>query len=245
MTVKKMFVFDYDGTFYRNHTELLENIKLIEKVRTLGHLFVIATGRSYDSFIKEVNKFNIKFDFLILSSGALIIDSNETVIKTYPMDLDLVIGSDRQLEQFQFRLHDKIFIDCFQNNKVISNLNQVIKMSYTFEKSEDSYKIQSLINEYTDHAFKTYVVRGKSVDYIEVIASKTNKSVAILDLLDFLSVDYDIVTAGDSENDAEMLIAFDGYLMAEHDVKLDVLKLRTIDSINSILCKELHIEDPS
>lgn len=241
--MKKVFVFDYDGTFYRNHTELLENIKLIEKVRTLGHLFVIATGRSYDSFIKEVNKHHIKFDFLILSSGALIIDSNETVIKTYPMDLNLVIGVDQQLEQFESNLQDKIFIDCFENNKLISKLNQVIKMSYTFEKSEESYKIQSLINEYTKQAFKTYVVRGKSVDYIEIISSKTNKSVAILDLLDFLSADFGVVTAGDSENDTEMLVAFDGYLMMNHDPKLDIHKLRSIDSIKSIIFNELDLED--
>jgi len=242
--VEKMFVFDYDGTFYRNQIELLENIKLIEKVRALGHLFVIATGRSYDSFIKEVNKYNIIFDFLILSSGALILDSNMKVIKSYPMDLNLVIGVDQKLEQFQLQLEDKIFIDCFMNNQIITNLNQVIKMSYTFKKSEDSYKIQSIINDYTNNDFNTYVVRGKSVDYIEIISSKTNKSLAILDLLEYLKTDYGIVTAGDSENDTEMLVAFDGYLMIDHDVRLDMYQLRTIDSIKSILCKELHIKDP-
>ena len=243
--MKKMFVFDYDGTFYRNQTELLENIKLMEKVRDLGHLFVIATGRSYDSFIKEVEKFNIQYDYLILSSGALILDTNETVIKCYPMDIALVKSVDQKLEPFHSKLEAQIFIDRFENSEIISKLNQVIKMSYTFKKSEDSYDIQDLISIHTKDAFKTYVVRGKTVDYIEIISSKTNKGIAILDLLEYLKTDYKIITAGDSQNDCEMLIEFDGYLMENHDIRLDTYKLRTIDSIKSIVCQELHIEDLS
>ncbi len=243
--MKKMFVFDYDGTFYRNQSELLENIEVIQKVRNLGHLFVVATGRSYDSFIKEIEKFNIQFDFLILSGGALILDSNINLIKCYPMDINLCKSVDQKLETFHSSLETKIFIDQYKNSPVISKLNQVIKMSYTFKKGDDNYQIQTLINDYTKDAFKTYVVPGKTVDYIEIISSKTNKGVAILDLLEYLKTDYEIIAAGDSENDLEMLIDFDGYLMEHHDTRLDRYKLRTIDSIKSIIYKELFIEDPS
>jgi len=245
MTVKKIFVFDYDGTFYKNQTEVIENIKLMEKVRELGHLFVIATGRSYDSFIKEIEKFNISFDFLILSSGALILDIDQNVIKCYPMDIDLVKSVDQLLKPFHSIIETHIFIDQFKNSQLISDLNQVIKMSYTFQKRKDSYEVQSLISQHTQDTFKTYVVRGKHVDYIEIISSKTNKSVAIHDLLIFLKVNYEIITAGDSENDCEMLIEFNGYLMNEHDAKLDIYELKTIDSVKSIVCKELLIQDPS
>lgn len=241
--MKKMFVFDYDGTFYRNQSELLENIGFIQKARDLGHLFVIATGRSYDSFIKEVDKFNIQFDYLILSGGAIILDSNMNLIKCYPMDINLCKSIDQELEAFHSSLETRIFIDQYKNSEVISKLNQVIKMSYTFKKSDNNYQIQSFINAYTNDAFKTYVVPGKTVDYIEIISSKTDKGAAILELLKHLKTDYSIVAAGDSENDLEMLIAFDGYLMKDHDIRLDAYKLRTIDSIKSIICKELHIED--
>lgn len=237
--MKKMFVFDYDGTYYRNNEELQNNIKLMNSARKKGHLLVIATGRSYVSFMKEVEKFNIDYDYLILSSGALIIDKNEHIIGSYAMDLNLVKGVNKLLEPYHASLQSQMYIDEFMNSEILSQLNQVIKMTYTFNKGDICYEIQQSVNTYTHDEFKTYVVAGTSYDYVEIISSKTNKAVAILDLLKHIQEDYTIVAAGDSENDVEMLIEFDGYLMNNHDPRLDTYRLRIVDSIESIVKKEI------
>ena len=237
--MKKMFVFDYDGTYYRDESELKDNIQMMEKVRKQGHLLVIATGRSYQSFIKEVKKYNIKYDYLILASGALLLDKDDHILSAYPMDISMVKSVDKLIEPYHARLKSQIYIDDFMNSETLSKLNQVLKMSYTFSKHPSNYDIQSAIQDYTNNEFKAYVVVGTTVDYLEIISSKTNKCEAILDLQSQLDDKYDVVTAGDSENDVEMLIEFDGYLMPNHDPNLDDFKLRTLPSIQAIIEKEL------
>lgn len=240
--MKKMFVFDYDGTYYKNQAELLSNIELMESVRALGHLFVVATGRSYVSFMKEVEKFDIKYDYLILSSGALILDKDHNIIKTYPMDLNMVKGVDKLLEPYNAKLVSQMFIDNFENSEILQTHNQVIKMTYTYERSDMSLDIQQAVNDYTNESFRTYVIRGLNVDYVEIISSNTNKGLAILELQKHLKNVYEVIAAGDSENDVEMLIEFDGFLMKNHDPRLDTFKLRQIESISAIIQSTLNIK---
>ena len=209
--MKKMFVFDYDGTFYTNEKELLDNIELVNQVRKLGHLFVIATGRSYVSFMKEVEKFGIKYDYLILSSGALIIDKNKHIIQSIPMDLMMVKGVHKLLEPFSDKLNSQMFIDNFENSETFQTLQQVIKMTYTYERHDIIFNLQQAVNDYTNNQFRTYVIRGHHVDYLEIISTQTNKGLAILELLNYIGEDYEVIAAGDSENDIEMLIEFDGF----------------------------------
>ena len=77
--MKKMIVSDYDGTFYRNEKELKENIELINAYRANGNLFVIATGRAYTSFMAELEKHPVPYDYLILSGG-MVLDKNHNVL---------------------------------------------------------------------------------------------------------------------------------------------------------------------
>src|SRR5690554_7216108 len=172
--MKKMFVFDYDGTYYRDESELRDNIQMMEKVRKQGHLLVIATGRSYQSFIKEVEKYNIKYDYSILATGALLLDKDDHILSTYPMDISMVKSVDKLIEPYHASLKSQIYIDDFMNSESLSKLNQVLKMSYTFSKHPTNYDIQSAIQDYTNNEFKAYVVVSNTVDYLEIISSKTN-----------------------------------------------------------------------
>lgn len=54
--------------------------------------------------MKEVEKFNIDYDYLILFSGVLIIDKNEYIIGLYMMDLNLVKGVNKLLELYYVSL---------------------------------------------------------------------------------------------------------------------------------------------
>lgn len=237
--MKNMFVFDYDGTYHRNKVELKENIQLMNDVRKDGHLLVIATGRSYESFIKEIEKYQIEYDYLILSSGALVISKNKDVIKSYPMDLGLVKEVDSILSPYKEKLYNYMFIDEFKNSIHIDQLKKVIKITYTFDKNDMSYEVRDLIDSYSKETFKTYVIAGTNYDYVESISSLTNKANAISDLLTYIKEDYRVITVGDSENDIEMIEAFDGYLMSNHDPKLDNKTYRIIDSIKSLVKIEI------
>ena len=69
---KKVLVVDYDRTLFINNDDVLNNINSINKFRENGNIFIIATGRTYNSLKKEIDKYNIEYDYLILNHGSLL-----------------------------------------------------------------------------------------------------------------------------------------------------------------------------
>lgn len=69
----KMYVLasDYDGTLKTRIHDLHINIKSLKKFRSLGNKFIIATGRSFESIKKEIDEFEILFDYLSCNDGAV------------------------------------------------------------------------------------------------------------------------------------------------------------------------------
>ena len=51
--MKKLLVSDYDQTFYINDEDIEKNKIAVNEFRSKGNIFVIATGRSYDDFMKK------------------------------------------------------------------------------------------------------------------------------------------------------------------------------------------------
>ena len=43
-------------------------------------MFVIATGRSYDDFMKKKKQYNIEYDYVIINHGATILDKEDNII---------------------------------------------------------------------------------------------------------------------------------------------------------------------
>ena len=60
---KKVLVVDYDRTLFINNSDMLNNINSINKFRENGNIFIIATGRTYNSLKKEIDKFGFMSSF--------------------------------------------------------------------------------------------------------------------------------------------------------------------------------------
>lgn len=76
----KMVVSDYDGTLFNGKQSLIDNIEAIDSFRKNCNLFVIATERSFPSIKKEINFYNIPYDYLICNNGSVIFDNNNNVL---------------------------------------------------------------------------------------------------------------------------------------------------------------------
>ena len=61
-----MLVSDYDNTFHIKDEDMEKNIKKANEFMK-NNVFVIATGRSYDSYNNAKEKFNIKTNYIILN----------------------------------------------------------------------------------------------------------------------------------------------------------------------------------
>ena len=78
--MKKILISDYDGTFYQNDLDIKKNIDKVTEFRTLGNLFVLATGRSYVDLKIMIDKYKIPYDYLILNHGCLVLSKKLDII---------------------------------------------------------------------------------------------------------------------------------------------------------------------
>ena len=82
----KFLVSDYDGTLKSDIYNLKINISAINEFRKKGNHFAIATGRNYESIKNEINKYNIKYDYLITNDGAITFDRFDNILNVEMID---------------------------------------------------------------------------------------------------------------------------------------------------------------
>ena len=90
---KKVLVVDYDRTLFINNSDMLNNINSINKFRENGNIFIIATGRTYNSLKKEIDKYNIEYDYLILNHGSLVIKKDKSTLFHYKIDKNIKLAT--------------------------------------------------------------------------------------------------------------------------------------------------------
>ena len=77
-----MFVLssDYDGTLKTRIPDLMMNVREIRKFRDLGNIFILNTGRNFESIKHEIDEFDIPFDYLCCNDGCVAFDHNFDVV---------------------------------------------------------------------------------------------------------------------------------------------------------------------
>lgn len=82
----KLLATDYDGTLNYIHTVLIEDKKAIDQWKKEGNLFVIDTGRSMESILGEVIKYDLPVDFFITNNGGMVFDKDKNVLFSSYLD---------------------------------------------------------------------------------------------------------------------------------------------------------------
>ena len=144
---KKVLVVDYDRTLYINHNDMLNNIKAIDKFRSKGNIFIIATGRTYNSLKNEIDKYGINYDYLILNHGALVIKKDNTPLFHYKLNRNDLLDINNYLN----KLNPKdIFYSYYLNDtKDINNLD-ISKVTVALKSNSNNFKdiIVDIIKKY-------------------------------------------------------------------------------------------------
>lgn len=204
----KMYVLasDYDGTLKTRIHDLRINIKSLKKFRSLGNKFIIVTGRSFESIKKEIDEFEIPFDYLSCNDGAVSFnDSLEVIdakyIKTINFETILYI----------LKKYPGFHIENFYTPKTTSK---------TFDQDTIEIVIQGkqkpnhLIRELNESNFGCFRWRN-----LILVKEKCNKS----DAIKFITSTFEnkkIYTIGDEDNDIEMIKDFNGFRMLESSPSL-------------------------
>lgn len=225
--MKKLYATDFDKTFYINENDLKINMKLVSKFRDKGNIFSIITGRGAESFDVVKKQFDLKYDYLALDHGAIILDKDDNLIKTYFIDKSIIdeLIIDLELEK------STINYFCNTNRVVDSNNKCLTKICVKYNES-DTERIYNKIK------FKYSCVNIYKISdvCIEIISKETNKlnSVKIISELENISRE-NVVVSGDGESDIDMIKYYNGYKMIDSVEDLRKINVKCVESVSSIL----------
>lgn len=223
-----VFITDMDGTLLNGEKAVTEdNLKAIEDYRKNGGTFGIATGRPIHTMRRYLDVLNIDLP-LILYNGCIIYDHKEDKIvhATYLPDCA------REILKDIFSKYPGIAPEIFTfEGQYYLNLNdaerwhhEILRISYTKKNSGDEVpeswcKLLFADSEEVIDELMTYVKRfdGMGVRFVrscpyflELLPEEVSKGAAMKKLCEVYNLDaYKTVTAGDYDNDIEMLEASD------------------------------------
>lgn len=232
--MKKILISDYDGTFYQNDLDIKKNIDKVTEFRTLGNLFVLATGRSYVDLKIMIDKYKIPYDYLILNHGALLLSKKLEILNVFTLDKELV-GSVLEYANNNKDIYDVVLIDVFKK-KVIdtSNAVKIMLKLYSYDNALD---VKKYIDErYTN--IKCYYEKEDNHYLVEIVSSKASKSLMIEKILVREKIVKDnVFTIGDGVNDIDMIRNFNGYRVINSCKELDSITNRVIDNVSDLIEK--------
>lgn len=205
--MKKILISDYDGTFYQNDLDIKKNIDKVNEFRTLGNLFVLATGRSYVDLKQKIDKYKIPYDYLILNHGALLLSKDLEIIKVFTLDKEL---SDSILDYANNNkdIYDVVLINTFK--KRVDDTSNVVKIMLKLYSYEKAFEVKNYIDEsYTN--IRSYIVRDEDYYLVEIVSSEASKSFMIEKILEKEKiVKKNVFTIGDGINDIDMIKNYNG-----------------------------------
>ncbi|MBC1724018.1 HAD family hydrolase [Listeria seeligeri] len=203
--IKKLFVTDLDGTLVTRNNEIeLADLHAIRSWQQQGNLWVVATGRKWDSVVELLQRYDLAADALILENGALILASSGEIIwqkNIQPETAKLVTDFDLSLVEEvclvtsfnQAAPQQLLNLDSFKETQVIS----AITLRYATVDLAEEYvnQVEALI---TDAVFR-------NMNYIDIAPNGCSKGAAVKFLMERLMLTKNEVSViGDSFNDISM-----------------------------------------
>ena len=196
----KLLVSDYDGTLNPYIGDIQSNLNEIKKFCDRGNMFMISTGRSFESIKKEINKHNIKYDYLSCNDGNLLLDKHNQLVYSTNISNDI----DKALSML------KIMFANISLKPVIYNDN-ILEYELVTDNIDDKFLLElNMICGLYNLCYKTFHIKDKQ--YIYICDKSISKSTAINKISELEKIKKcDIFTIGDDQNDFEMINDFNGY----------------------------------
>ena len=213
----KVLISDFDDTLYVDDINILKkNIDICNKFMK-ENIFIIATGRNYNSIYKIIKKYNIKYNFLILLDGALVLDKDNNILDKTNLDIDIINKCINILKENNINYYlDDGFIKT-------DNFKEVLKIVIPKELNEN----KNIIDLFKNIDIFIY----ESSKHYNIVGSNVNKIYSIKKLLETKLINNNIYTIGDNENDYLMLKEYNSAIMKNHHKKIDELNLETYDNL--------------
>lgn len=198
----KLLACDYDNTLNTFGIEMSMNIEYIKKFLNKGNIFVLNTGRGYESIKREINKYKIPYTYLACYDGSIIFDNKGEII--YCNDLPKEIGK-RIIQLKEENKMLEIEPIYYQNKLIFYTLSlKIVERPFLLELEKIC-----LMNNLAYEIYKVFT------RYYFYVHSKDNNKAKVVEILASREqiAKEDIYTIGDNSNDLEMIKQFNGYTL--------------------------------
>lgn len=222
----KLFVSDYDLTLFVNNSIEEKSIEAINEWQKSGNMFAIATGRNRFSIQREVNKYNLKPDYIICNNGSIILDYKHNVIfedeisreGAYEVIKYIYNNYEGSIEVSNSKLRISIEhptennllsyeVDKNINIKNLENIDSIIQINKKMKDTQNADMLSKKLND----TFKKHITAYANIVNIDIVKNNVNKANAIEYILKMHNSIKDIIAAGDSNNDMDMIKKYEGY----------------------------------
>ncbi len=230
----KILASDYDGTLYTDDYNMRINIDYLKDFIKRGNFFVLSSGRSLESILGQVDKYNIPFTHLsccdgsFLYRGTTLISArtiDENAIKIF--DPLVVQGKHKKMEYS----YPERYSSVYNPNKLIGSVALTIdeenidkKFIKTFEKIK---------KKHPEYQFDVYNYQGEVYYLIRPHGVNKARPIAILQN-DLGVLRHDVYTIGDNTNDRELIRDYNGYRIGDNPDIVDVA-LEKYDAVHELI----------
>ena len=223
-----LFVTDFDRTLFIDRKISLEDINSIEAWQKEGNKFVIATGRDINSISEYISIYNLKPDYLICNNGAAIFDKGRKRIVSNFIDKNIILDViDYIYKNYEgglslSEINSKISIrprngishekDCKKliSYKELSSIGEVYQIHKRFQEEDFTKVLEKDLNS----RFFSHIIAYANSHNVDFVAKGVNKSEAIKYLQENLININKIITMGDSYNDLQMILDYEGFIIS-------------------------------
>lgn len=238
---------DYDRTFKVNQQISKRNLQAVKDLRKKGHLFVVNTGRTFQSFREESNLHTLEFDYAICGSGSQIINHsfklihqttfNKEIIKTFinelPESSAILIQYSNQHQWQILRTNQENGWDTTVYQQIPQQLNT---MSCRFGTIEEAKRFHDNF-PFNLNAFLNYYS-------IDMVASKMDKANGLHQLVKLLAVNpSEVFVVGDGLNDLPMLTEFNGAVVEHGQDAVKKLVKKVVIDVASFIYETIDLDE--
>ena len=199
----KLLVTDYDGTMYYEKQDLKtlrENIEALKQFKK-QNMVVIATGRPFTSIKKEIDTYDIPYNYIISSNGACLFDQDNSPIYTQTIKQEIIQKTVAYLQKLPYISKIKL-IDIYGNET--NNLENVIQI-YVEIKISGIYELKRIKQELE-------FLDNNQFFNMCYFFNQTDKIDGIKRIQELHNIESkDIYTIGNDTNDLLMLKEYNGY----------------------------------
>lgn len=214
----KLLVSDYDGTLFTDERSMKINVKRIEAFVKEGNLFMLSSGRSFESLMGKVEEHNIPISYLATEDGSHLFDKNGTLLHEELMDLDIEdeIHGLKALNRhygMQYGTTRKYYES--YPGLPVSSINFILnedminrQFNREWKRLEKAHKDRYEFLVYGYDSIYYYCIKPKGIDK----AKPVDKLSEILELNKS-----SIFTIGDGDNDMPMIVKYNGYMIGDNE----------------------------